>query len=100
MNFSTRVLCTLKNETGIGTALRLEDGNGGAIHVAGTATSAFDGTEFRSNLANSSGGAVWNSAGSTMFLTDVLITGNFAGGNSFDEGGGGIFNNGGGVICQ
>ena len=62
------------NETGI--TLQANPGNGGAIHITGTATSAFNGTEFRSNLAASEGGAVWNSATSSMFFEDVEFSGN------------------------
>ena len=75
-------------------------GNGGAIHITGTATSAFTGTEFSFNVARSEGGAVWNAAGSTMFLTDVLMFNNVANGNDADNGGGGIFNNGGSVFVN
>ena len=81
-------------------SLGANPGNGGAFHVTGTATSAFAGTEFLGNVADSEGGAVWNSADSTMFLSDVEITGNVASGNAADNGGGGIFNNGGSVFVN
>ena len=74
--------------------------NGGAFHITGTATAAFNGTEFRNNRAANEGGAVWNAAGSTTFLTDVLIIGNVASGNAADNGGGGIFNDGGSVFVN
>ena len=74
--------------------------NGGAFHITGTATAAFSGTEFRNNRAANEGGAVWNAAGSTTFLTDVQIIGNVASGNAADNGGGGIFNDGGSVFVN
>ena len=86
------------NETGV--SLPAQPGNGGAFHITGTATAAFNGTEFVGNLAGSEGGAVWNSATSTTFLTNVEITENVASGNAADNGGGGIFNNGGSVFVN
>ena len=86
------------NETGI--TLTASPGNGGAFHITGSGTSAFNGTRFESNLAGSEGGAVWNAAGSTMFLTAVEIDNNIASGNAADNGGGGIFNNGGSVFVN
>ena len=83
-----------------GDSLPANPGNGGAFHVTGTATSAFNGTFFSDNRAGSEGGAIWNAAGSTMFLTDVVISSNIASGNSADNGGGGIFNNGGSVFVN
>ena len=87
-----------ENDTGI--TLPGSPGNGGAFHITGTATAAFEGTEFVGNLAASEGGAVWNAAGSTTFLTDVEITGNIASGDQASNGGGGIFNNGGRVFVN
>ena len=87
-----------QNETGI--SLSASPGNGGAFHITGTATAAFADTRFVGNSAGSEGGAVWNAAGSTTFLTNVSITGNIARGNSADNGGGGIFNNGGSVFVN
>ena len=87
-----------ENETGV--TLAASPGNGGAFHITGTGTSAFTGSEFRGNLANRDGGAVWNAAGSTTFLTNVSITGNIARGSDADNGGGGIFNNGGSVFVN
>ena len=86
------------NETGV--SLTASPGNGGAIHVTGTAISAFTGTSFNRNLAGSEGGAVWNAAGSNMFLTDVNFTGNIASGDDADNGGGAVFNNGGNVVIN
>ena len=86
------------NETG--TSLGDSPGNGAAFHITGTATAAFNGTEFVDNLAGAEGGAVWNSATSTTFLTNVQITENVANGTNADNGGGGIFNNGGSVFVS
>ena len=83
-----------------GVTLTASPGNGAAVHISGSATSTFSGSGFRGNLANRDGGAVWNAAGATMFLTNVVITENFAGGNDLDSGGGGIFNNGGSVFVN
>ena len=88
----------LQNNAGV--TLSANPGNGGAVHITGNATSAFTATEFRGNLANRDGGAVYNSAEATMFLSDVTITGNFAGGNELDNGGGGIFNDDGSVYVN
>ena len=88
----------LENETGISEDADI--GNGGAFHITGTATAAFIGTQFLNNSAGGEGGAVWNAAGSTTFLTDVDIIRNVASGDGSDKGGGGIFNNGGGVFVN
>ena len=87
-------------ENSTGDSLPANPGNGGAFHITGTATAAFNGTSFSGNRAGSEGGAVWNAAGSTTFLTDVTIDSNIAGGNNADNGGGGIFNNGGSVFVN
>ena len=88
------------SENSTGDSLPANPGNGGAFHITGTATAAFNGTSFSGNRAGSEGGAVWNAAGSTTFLTDVIIDSNIAGGNNADNGGGGIFNNGGSVFVN
>ena len=71
-------------------------GNGGAIHVtgAGSAVQLVRG-EVTDNAAAGEGGGLWNQAGSTMLVTDTVITGNVASGDDADQGGGGIYNNGG-----
>ena len=86
----------IANDTGVSQSAN--PGNGGAFHITGTGISAFNGSRFIENLAGSEGGAVWNSAGSDTFLTNVLFSGNVASGNAADNGGGAIFNNGGDVI--
>ena len=96
--FDTGSTLLTSNETAV--TQFASPGNGGAIHITGTATSAFNGTEFRGNLAASEGGAVWNSAGSNMFLTDVAFSDNVASGEDADNGGGAIFNNGGDVFVN
>ena len=94
------------NETGVFQPFDDQDeppaslGNGGAFHITGTATAAFNGTEFTGNTAASEGGAVWNAAGSTTFLTDVEFVANAANGNDADNGGGAVFNNGGDVFVS
>jgi len=67
-------------------------GNGGVLHVTGTADVAVIGGVFLSNTAQE-GGALWNNAG-TMTVTDARIASNTAtcNGSGTNLGGGGIFN--------
>ena len=70
-------------------------GNGGGLHVTGEARTIINGGSWIGNSAAFEGGALWNQANSSMFLNDVVITGNTASGGAADSGGGGVFNNGG-----
>ena len=70
-------------------------GNGGAIHVGGnSATTRINGTDFDDNVAANEGGALWNNAGSSLFLSDSELEDNA----SFE--GGGLFNNGGSMTLR
>lgn len=73
-------------------------GNGGGLHVSGTATTIVLNSEFSTNFAASEGGGLWNQVGAAMYITGSQITGNAAAGSNADNGGGGIFNNGGRVF--
>ena len=65
-------------------------GDGGAVHVIGDeALSLFSDTVFSTNSARNGGGAILNSRGAYMRLTDVTIEGNRAEGLA-----GGVFNTG------
>ena len=70
-------------------------GNGGGLHVTGEAQTIINGGSWVGNQAAAEGGALWNQAGSSMFINGVQINQNVALGNDADQGGGGIFNNGG-----
>ncbi|MEL7500496.1 MAG: hypothetical protein AAFN77_23085 [Planctomycetota bacterium] len=51
-----------------GVALAAAPGNGGGLHVTGTANSVFDNTLVAGNVAANQGGAIWNQVGSNVFL--------------------------------
>ncbi len=70
-------------------------GNGGGLHVSGSAEVTIDWCEVLSNLAAREGGGLWNQAGSTMTVMHSMVNANHALGAAADDGGGGIFNNGG-----
>jgi hypothetical protein len=75
-------------------------GNGGAIHVTGTAGTrvVLSNSDVVGNYAAREGGGLWNAAGSTMTVRNgSTISNNVAAGNTLNNGGGGIFNNGGNV---
>ena len=71
--------------------------DGGAIRVSGNALVSINGGEISNNLADRSGGGIWNGPDSSVYVrANVLITDNIAAGNfTQDNGGGGIFNAGG-----
>ena len=71
-------------------------GNGGALHITGAAAATVTGGTFSANAA-AEGGALWNSAGGTLTVTDATIQGNTANGAAADQGGGGVFTEGGAV---
>ncbi len=78
-----------------GTAGTPNPGNGGAVHVSGSANITISNGIITGNSAASEGGGLWNQAGSTLTVNDSLIFRNEARGNDATNGGGGIFNNGG-----
>ncbi len=74
-------------------------GNGGGLHITGSANAnILDGT-VNNNTAASEGGGLWNGFG-TMTVDGVTIENNTANGDAADNGGGGVFNNGGTLIVQ
>ncbi|WP_146518123.1 beta strand repeat-containing protein [Stieleria varia] len=75
-------------------------GNGGAIHITGSADVTLIGGTVDGNEARSEGGGLWNASG-TMTIDGTTIVNNFvesAGAAGDAQGGGGIFNNGGSLI--
>ncbi len=74
-------------------------GNGGGLHVTGSANVLIIDSSVTENIAALEGGGLWNGAG-TLRLENTLVSRNSASGNSADDGGGGVFNNGGLVIAQ
>ena len=88
----------LENSAGTQSLDAASPGNGGAFHVTGTSTRAtFHDSLISGNTAASEGGALWNQAGSTLFVTGTRIVDNTALGDDADQGGGGVYNNGGNV---
>ena len=83
-----------------GVSVTAAPGNGGGIHISGTASTRLAKSRFSQNIAASEGGAVWNQTDSVMTITDSTLIGNIAEGDSADNGGGGIFNNGGNVFVS
>ncbi|WP_455169340.1 T9SS type A sorting domain-containing protein [Aegicerativicinus sediminis] len=72
---------------------------GAGLHVTGAGIHSLNGCYFLGNLANISGGAIYNGTGS-MTLSDTDIVNNKAQGATLTDGGGGIFNNGGDLIIN
>ncbi|TWT49574.1 Calx-beta domain protein [Rubripirellula amarantea] len=70
-------------------------GNGGGLHVTGTADVEVIGSTIDANFAASEGGGLWNDSGTMTISTDSVITNNIAAGMGADQGGGGVFNAGG-----
>ena len=87
-----------RNDAGV--SVTAAPGNGGGIHITGSARTTLAKSRFSQNIAASEGGAVWNQTNSDMFITDSTLIGNIAEGDSADNGGGGIFNNGGNVFVS
>jgi hypothetical protein len=71
-------------------------GNGGGLHVTGSAVITIRGGTIKDNMAAAEGGGLWNSATGVMaVLQGAAVNGNIAKGALADDGGGGLFNNGG-----
>ncbi len=83
------------NNTGVAPAAA-NPGNGGGLHVSGSATVDISNGVVADNVAASEGGGLWNGSG-TMTITNMAIVRNTASGASADQGGGGVFNAGGTV---
>ncbi|MFD1016549.1 choice-of-anchor Q domain-containing protein [Winogradskyella rapida] len=86
------------NNTGVSPAVA-SPGNGGALHISGSATAMIIGGTMANNVAAREGGALWNST-ATMTVDGTMIDSNIASGPAADDGGAGIFNNGGTLIVQ
>ncbi len=78
-----------------GVAGAANPGNGGGLHVSGTATVTIANGILIGNMAASEGGGLWNQTGSTLNVFNTVIFRNHALGDDATNGGGGIFNNGG-----
>ena len=72
-------------------------GNGGAVHVGGSARTTLRDARVSANAAFAEGGGLWNSADGRMALNNVALSSNTAGGRDADQGGGGLYNDGGRV---
>lgn len=74
-------------------------GNGGGLHMSGTATVTINrDTAINSNVAASEGGGLWNGGGSSVMTLNgpILLDDNEAQGTDANMGGGAIFNGGAG----
>lgn len=86
---------TLWNTDLLGNTTGAAPGNGGGLHLTGTADIHVVGGEVSGNTAASEGGGLWNSAGGTMFVRNTTLNDNTASGALADNGGGALFNDGG-----
>ena len=75
-------------------------GNGGGLHITGSASVVFEGGTVRNNSATADGGGLWNAATSQMVLrSDVQVTDNTSLGSADGAvGGGGLYNDGGRLV--
>ena len=74
-------------------------GNGGAVHITGSADSTFSGITAIGNVAAAEGGGLWNGTG-TMRVRNSTLQANVASGDDADQGGGGLFNAGGTLLVS
>ena len=91
------------NENVAGPAGTAAPGNGGGIHVSGTAGTlvTVTRTDVKRNFAAREGGGLWNQVGSTMIVEDdTCLKSNIAAGPAANDGGGALFNNGGELIID
>ncbi|MCD0458259.1 choice-of-anchor Q domain-containing protein [Roseiconus lacunae] len=77
------------NNAGVGPAATAAPGNGGGLHVTGSASVTISGGTVSGNVAASEGGGLWNSSSGTMIVDGTQIEGNEA------ATGGGVFNDSG-----
>jgi fibronectin-binding autotransporter adhesin len=75
-------------------------GNGGGVHVTGSAFVRINDGSVQNNRAALNGGGLWNSASGVMIINGVEISGNVAQGAGVLDGGGGLFNNNGRLILD
>ncbi len=69
-------------------------GNGGALHVSGSATITARGGTVSGNTAANEGGGFWNHESALMDIEGFTFDGNTAAGDDASSGGGGLYNNG------
>ncbi|EMI28449.1 choice-of-anchor Q domain-containing protein [Rhodopirellula europaea] len=84
---------------GQATGINANPGNGGGLHVSGSANVTVTGGTVSGNFAASEGGGLWNGAG-LLTVDGTTIESNVATGDGADNGGGGIFNNAGDVTIS
>ena len=72
-------------------------GDGGGIHVSGSADSTLIRAFIADNVAGRQGGGIWNNGGTLDVQNETEFDGNAAEGIAANDGGGAIFNNGGTV---
>ena len=77
-----------------GNQAQFNPGNGGALHITGSADVDVFGGTASTNKAGREGGAFWNDTG-RLYLDGVTATDNVASGNEATQGGGAVFNDGG-----
>ncbi|MCC9601933.1 dockerin type I domain-containing protein [Stieleria sp. JC731] len=87
------------NNAGVAPSATAAPGNGGGLHVTGSATVTITGGSVSDNVAAREGGGLWNGSG-LMTIDGTTIANNVASGDGADDGGGGVFNNGGSVQIQ
>ena len=76
-------------------------GDGGGLHAVGSSRVVISGGSVAYNTATESGGGVWNSADSQVWIrAGVSVSINFASGDNADNGGGGVFNDGGSLFIR
>ena len=85
---------TVANPNVAGPSGSAAPGNGGALHVTGSAGVSVSDSQFIGNVAASEGGALWNGTG-VMRVVSSTFADNEAQGDDADNGGGALFNAGG-----
>ncbi|WP_186774934.1 choice-of-anchor Q domain-containing protein [Allorhodopirellula solitaria] len=74
-------------------------GNGGGLHVTGSANVLIAESFINENIAANEGGGLWNGSG-VLTIDNSQILANVASGDAADNGGGGLYNEGGIVIVS
>ncbi|TWU46647.1 choice-of-anchor Q domain-containing protein [Rubripirellula reticaptiva] len=74
-------------------------GNGGGLHITGSANALIAESLISENIAANEGGGLWNGSG-TLIVENTRVVGNVASGDAADNGGGGVYNEGGIVVVS
>ncbi len=74
-------------------------GNGGGLHITGSANTFISDSLINDNIAANEGGGLWNGSG-TLTVENSRLLRNIASGALLDNGGGGIYNEGGIVVVN